>query len=170
MGHYLQLQHWTKSAARTAGRISLLLLFLSVATGCSSLVYRATPEAKRTVVLVCNDYLTNVVRGDLNKLNQMVAWPEYLEEGGGRFTKRDFAQQVRSLKKRWSNDAHPLLGLQVTDISVGEFRAEVDLVKNGDPQKERIKVKLLWDGSAWVIVGDNLFGIDKRFSKLPPVA
>ena len=159
-----------RTAVSFAAFRAAFLLVALFSAGCSALTYKATPEAKRTVVLVTNEYLTSIVRADLNKLNQMVAWPEYLEESHGRFTKRDYARQVMSLKNRWSNQDHPLLGLQVSDVSVGEYNAEVELKKKSATDDSPIKIRLLWDGNAWAIISDSLFGVDKRFSKLPQLS
>lgn len=158
-----------KSLARHVALITGLIVCAGV-LGCSVIrPYRPTPEVKRTVVLVTTDYLTSVVKGDLNRLSQMIVWSEYLGDGSTRFTKAEFASQVLSLKNRWPLNDHPLIGLAVTGLDIDERRAVVDLQKPKTSSDERIRVELLWDGTAWYVTGDSLFGVNKRFSHLPPL-
>ena len=146
----------TKNIALGFVLISLLL------SGCSYLGWGGSnPEVKATVTNVADTYLRYVAAGDERNLAALVYWDSLLGRGiTGGISREEFSQQLAALRKRWSVQDNPLLGLELRSVSVDEDDAEVELRKQGRPDYPVIWIKLMWSGSGWVVTKDSIFGKD----------
>lgn len=148
---------------------SLLLLSL---TGCSGIFSRKpTPEVLETATQVCVNYIKAVTSGESKAILQFpfILWPEYLASHGANFTIEQYGKQLRSFVARYRADDiehNPLLNLRIVDIRQSEDDLFFSLEKANLKAAPRITFHLRWDGAAWKLVGDNIFGSDGLFAAL----
>jgi hypothetical protein len=153
-------------------RNALLFLLLLGGAGCSRLpswipfVHReATPEAKRAVLNVTNEYLVSIVRANTHKIDESLVWTLYLAEKGEGVTKADIYKQVAEVKAAHPSD-HPIANLDVVRIDVRGDVADVVLKRKDAPTSPEFSVTLNWVGRGWMIVGDTLLGPDGALHKM----
>ncbi len=142
----------------------ILVLVLFAFSGCSMFSSQeVTPETKMAVLRLCDEYLRNLANGKASQAEAMIAWSDYAPASEDELTREEFDQIIKSKKDRWSKEEHPLLGLDVTDVEIGNDVAVITLVKKST--KSTIEIKLNWVGRGWVVTGDNILsknGIYRR--------
>jgi len=137
----------------------LLILLLCNACGMHLLSTPASRETKATVLRVSAEYLTQVVRGDIKKVDAMIVWSAYLKRSSKGMTKRKYFKQMANIKNRWTPEEHPLLGLVPIEVDVDDDYAEVVLRKEKQESEEQdISISLTWSGTGWMILADSVFG------------
>ena len=77
-----------------------------------------------------------------------------------------YLQRLHALQRRWSDEDHPLKGLDLDSIAVGTNEASVTFKKVEGKSSGKIEVDLVWNGSAWLVVDDSLFGDGELIAKL----
>ena len=130
-------------------------------SSCSMLSFggsEATPELKLAVLGVTNDYLRSIAQGNSQHYQETVLWIDYIANKHNAVSKAECLKRVADLKGRYPIENHPLLDLVPLEVSVRGNNAVVRLRKRTQPEAPEIIVKLIWDGSGWVISDDSLFG------------
>lgn len=145
-------------------RLILLILLLGL-NGCSwSFSWftssEPTPELRRTLAEVTNQYLRAIGAGNTQMLEGMVVWLDYVANKNGTTTKEEVFRVVQQLHGRWTLDQHPLLGLAVQDVRVDGDNATVSVRKAAHSDAPLIVVQLAWGGAGWLVINDTLFGKD----------
>jgi hypothetical protein len=144
--------------------ITPLLVLLVSSTGCSMLFGKPEmTEVKKAVIFVSANYIRHIVQNNKPQIDAMILWTDYLEaEGrGGTFSKPQYYLQLDFFAKNFlprNSKKHPLLGLDVVDVEVGENSAIVTFKKFGQDDAPNIEVALIWIGRGWLIVDDSIFG------------
>lgn len=160
-------QHPSPSAQLRS--ISLLVLLLSLllsSSACSTL--SKPPESrllKATVVTVSANYLQQIAKAELRHLNSLVNWNVYLSKSKEGVTKQSYSSQVRALANSFHHNNHPLLGLSISEIEIDDDFAEITLNKESVEKSDDIWIHLAWNGTAWLVIDDNLFGPGALISK-----
>jgi hypothetical protein len=137
----------------------LLTVLLFGAASCSLLTpYKPTPEVKIAVIRVADEYLRSIVQGKTAHLSDMILWGEYAPKK--KLTRDAVTAEMESIKGKYPLDQHPLLGLELRNLDIGEDIAELTLKKASMPEMPEITIELVWVGNGWLITNDNLFGQD----------
>jgi len=79
-------------------------------------------------------------------------------------TKDEYDFRIVRLSRRWPINENPLIQLAVKSIDVSGDNAKAILQREGAGFPELV-FKLVWTGSSWVIVDDNIFGKDELYEK-----
>ncbi len=146
--------------------LRLLPLCLLSLSACSTFSKpRQSRLLKATVVSVSANYLRQVARGELRHLNSLVNWNVYLSKSKDGVSKKSYSDQVRALGQKFSHLDHPLLGLGISDIEIDDDFAEITLNKEAVEDAPDIWIRLAWNGTAWLVIDDNLFGPDGLIAK-----
>ncbi|MBL7663276.1 hypothetical protein JNK13_11055 [bacterium] len=149
-------------------KLFLLLSILFCTISCSTVFEsEASSAVKLTIMNVTNEYIRAIAAGNENAVESLVLWAEYADQAESNFTKALALEEVRSLSTKFQTpEGHPLIGLEVLDLSSRGNHASISLRNPALPSMEQIKIHLLWTGSAWNISHDNLFGKDRIIEKL----
>lgn len=164
--------HRSNSTARPAGLLfaTLCLLILAGGIGCSALGTKETPATAKLAILgVAGDYISSIARNDERNIDSILLWDEFRESKGPSMTHEYFQRQINSMQNRWQPNAHPLLNLDVVDLSVEGDYATVVLQKFEQPESPKITVVLRWVGRGWMVTNDSLFGQDGLIQKFVSV-
>lgn len=135
------------------------MCFFALASCSSIFAKEGTPESKRAVLLVANEYLTAVLVGKTQKLSDVVAWGEYFENNEG-LTKETIESEILLAKKRFPLAEHPISDLIPVSVDVRGDNAVVTLRKNNKPESPLIIINAYWAAGGWIVRDDNLFGAE----------
>ncbi len=137
----------------------LVVSLLTMSVACSPFAKKEKSMIlKATVVSVAANYLRQIARVELRHLNSLVNWNVYLKKSKNGFKKTDYSAQVRALNKKFGATNHPLFGLGISDVEIDDDFAEITLKKDDSKDDIDIWIRLAWNGSAWLVIDDNLFG------------
>lgn len=136
----------------------LFVVLLSSLLGCTAIKgTKVSNEQKVVVVRVAAEYLENIVQANTGALDVLVYWDRYLPEQVP-LTKKLYFNQVYALQKKATPENHPLVHLDLQEVSISGNDAVVEFQKFKDTKAPMIIIKLHWDGNAWLIEDDSLFG------------
>lgn len=136
----------------------MLIVLLNLVVGCSTIKSsKVSNEQKVVVVRVAAEYLENIVQANTGALDVLVYWDRYLPEQVP-LTKKLYFDQVYALQQKATPENHPLVALDLSEVSISGNDAVVEFQKFKNAKAPTITIKLHWDGNAWLIEDDSLFG------------
>ncbi len=149
--------------------LALTLLFLS-SFGCTTRIETDTPEVRNLLASLTSLYLSHISLNSSRELTEMVLWGDYLEKNPG-YTKQTYLADVNKVGKRWTPENSPISRLAIIGIEIDGNNSTVKMVKSKSPktnvdvkteedQDQEVQVDFLWVGSGWLVVDDNILGID----------
>lgn len=143
-------------------------LMLATFSACGSLMGPGLSEdAKGTIQRVTQTFIGTVATGNEIKLADQVSWEDYLGTGDERISHQEFSNQLRAFREKFplDNPHNPLLHLRVVKVTGSGSRGKIYLQKSDNESAPEIWVKLVWTGTGWVVIEDNLFGKNKLVSQ-----
>lgn len=121
------------------------------------------PEVRSLLLNLSTNYLGGIINGDLEQINDLVFWEDYIHNKDNSISKQTFVKQLSKLDGRYLVKNHPLLNLKPEEFDIDNNNARITFVKK---DFKDIELHFKWVDSAWLIVDDNLFGEDGIFSDL----
>jgi hypothetical protein len=156
-----------KTTLTTLLSFGLLISGLLVTSGCSNNLFaKENPVLKNTIIKVSAEYLESLIRGDAARVNSQIFWSRFLPSKRQPYSKSDFAAQLALLDARWTKAEHPLINLDLVDISTNDDVAKIKLRRIDLENAPTIKLEMSWSGAGWLVSEDNLFGKEGLFGSL----
>lgn len=149
-------------------RICGLALFLLTSFGCSSRIPADNPEVRYLLASLTAKYLSFLTLDNTKELSSMLLWADYIENNPGT-TKGSYFKMIHAISKNWRPDNSPISHLIISSIEVDEEEATVTMTRpqpksdstaNKETEVEDLWVKYRWAGSGWLIIDDNIMGLD----------
>ena len=138
-------------------------LILTVASSCSLTNKKADNEAvKSAITQVIVQYLQFSFLSRLEPLESTIIKQDFLHNQG--ITKDEYDYRIVRLSRRWPINENPLIQLKVKDLKLDGDNATAVLQREGTGFPELI-FTLIWTGSSWVIIDDNIFGKNELYEK-----
>lgn len=127
------------------------LVLVVLVTGCSFNRDETKVELKLTLIQLANTYLTGLNKGEFKMIQNVIDWDGY------QTTCKCSISKVKTQMVAVAKDA-PLRDLAVTKVTSYKDDATVYLTgQSGILKDKEILVDFHWNGSGWLIKGDNLF-------------
>jgi len=147
------------------------IFLLSLLCSCSrSSSLNENSALKRTLVNVSADYLNAIIRGDNRRVKSKMFLSSFISSKKQPFKSKDLDRQLSSLNSRWNKNNHPLVNLDVIKVEKNQDDAYLEFRRIKSENSPLISIKLLWAGSGWLVVEDNLFGPEGLFGSLPTIS
>jgi len=135
---------------------SIYTLILVLASSCSLTKSGEENETlKNTISQVVIQYLQFSFLSRIEPLESIVIMKDFLRNQ--EITIDEYQYRVVRLSRRWPIEENPLIQLGVKEVVLDGDNASATLQRMGSGFPE-LNFKLLWTGSSWVVVDDNIFG------------
>lgn len=149
-------------------RICGLALFMFINFGCSSRISADNPEVRFLLASLTAKYLSFLTLDNTKELSSMLLWADYLENNPGT-TKNSYFAMIHTISKKWRPDNSPISHLIISSIEVDDDEATVTMTRpqpksdsttSNETDIEDLEVKFRWAGSGWLIIDDNIMGLN----------
>ena len=147
-------------------QIKTLLLYTLIAlltSSCSLTKSSSDNDAvKNTITQVVIQYVQFSFLAKIEPLESTIIPKDFL--ANQEITKDEHDYRVVRLSRRWPISENPLIQLTVKSIEIDGDNAKATLQREGTGFPELV-FKLVWTGTSWAIVDDNIFGKDELYEK-----
>lgn len=146
-------------------KLSRFVLALCLLSFCSCFLIGKDVEnhpLKNTISQVVVQYLQYSFLARTEAIESLIIPKEFLKNQ--ELSRDEYDYRLVSLSRHWSADKNPLINIGLVSVSIDEDQASA-VMKRRDGEFPELKFNLVWTGSSWAMIDDNIFGKGEIYEK-----